>query len=67
MLPLKIVHLASIASAVDARYNPGLMFDLQLVSLRNILELMRSTKPIILNKLCCCHQAQFMETLRKML
>ena len=40
--PFKIVHLASIASAVDARHNPGLMFDLQLVSLRNILELMRS-------------------------
>ena len=38
----KVVHLSAIASAVDARNNPGLMFDLQLVSLKNILELSRS-------------------------
>ncbi|MEM7071107.1 MAG: NAD(P)-dependent oxidoreductase [Pseudomonadota bacterium] len=40
--PDKIVHLAAIASAVEARKNPSLMFDLQLLSLRNILELTRS-------------------------
>ncbi|MGE0254640.1 MAG: NAD-dependent epimerase/dehydratase family protein [Alphaproteobacteria bacterium] len=39
--PTKIVHLAAIASAVDARENPGLCFDLQLVTLRNVLELCR--------------------------
>lgn len=39
--PTKVVHLAAIASAVDARKNPGLAFDLQLVTLRNVLELCR--------------------------
>lgn len=36
--PTKIVHLSAIASAVEARQNPGLCFDLQLVTLRNVLE-----------------------------
>ncbi len=36
--PTKVVHLSAIASAVDARQNPGLCFDLQLVTLRNVLE-----------------------------
>lgn len=40
--PNKVVHLAAIASAVEARKQPGLMFDLQLVVLRNILEYARS-------------------------
>jgi nucleoside-diphosphate-sugar epimerase len=39
--PTKVVHLSAIASAVEARKNPGLCFDLQLVTLRNILELSR--------------------------
>lgn len=39
--PTKVVQLAAIASAVDARKNPGLAFDLQLVTLRNVLELCR--------------------------
>lgn len=39
--PTNIVHLSAIASAVDARINPGLMFDLQLVTLRNIIEIVR--------------------------
>lgn len=39
--PTKVVHLAAIASAVDANNAPGLMFDLQLIILRNILELCR--------------------------
>ena len=39
--PTKVVHLTAIASAVDARKNPGLAFDLQLVTLRNVLELCR--------------------------
>ena len=40
--PTKIVHLAAIASAVDARQDPGLAFDLQLVTLRNVLEQCRN-------------------------
>jgi nucleoside-diphosphate-sugar epimerase len=39
--PTKVVHLAAISSAVEARKNPGLAFDLQLVTLRNTLELAR--------------------------
>jgi len=41
--PTKVVHLSAIASSVDARNVPGLMFDLQLVTLRNILELARTS------------------------
>lgn len=40
-VPTKIVHLAAIASAVDARKSPGVCFDLQLITLRNVLELCR--------------------------
>ena len=36
--PTKVVHLSAIASSVDARHDPGLAFDLQLVTLRNVLE-----------------------------
>lgn len=39
--PSKVVHLSAISSAVEARKDPGLCFDLQLVTLRNILELCR--------------------------
>ena len=39
--PTKVVHLSAIASAVRARQDPGLCFDLQLVTLRNVLELCR--------------------------
>ena len=39
--PTKVVHLAAISSAVEARKNPGLAFDLQLLTLRNTLELSR--------------------------
>lgn len=39
--PTKVVHLSAISSAVEARRNPGLCFDLQLVTLRNVLELCR--------------------------
>lgn len=43
--PTDVVHLSAIASAVDARKVPGLTFDLQLVTLRNVLELSRSYMP----------------------
>lgn len=36
--PTKIVHLAAISSAVDAKKVPGHCFDLQLITLRNVLE-----------------------------
>lgn len=39
--PTKVVHLSAISSAVEARKDPGLTFDLQLVTLRNVLELCR--------------------------
>ncbi|MBT5263501.1 MAG: NAD(P)-dependent oxidoreductase [Rhodospirillaceae bacterium] len=39
--PTKVVHLSAISSAVEARKNPGLCFDLQLTTLRNVLELCR--------------------------
>lgn len=43
--PTDVVHLSAIASAVDARKVPGLTFDLQLVTLRNVLELARNYMP----------------------
>ena len=43
--PTKVVHMAAIASAVEARKNPGLCFDLQLTTLRNVLELCRLHHP----------------------
>lgn len=39
--PTKIVHLSAISSAVDARKSPGQCFDLQLITLRNVLEYTR--------------------------
>ena len=41
--PTKVVHLSAIASAVEARKNPGLCFDLQLITLRNVIELCRQS------------------------
>ena len=40
----KVVHLAAISSAVDAKKSPGHCFDLQLVTLRNVLEYTRLFK-----------------------
>ena len=37
--PTKAVHLTAISSAVEAEKDPGLCFDLQLLTLRNLLEL----------------------------
>ncbi len=39
--PTMVVHLSAISSAVEARHKPGLCFDLQLGTLRNIIELAR--------------------------
>ena len=39
--PTKAVHLSAVASAVEARKDPGLCFDLQLITLRNVVELCR--------------------------
>ena len=39
--PTEVVHLSAIASAVEARKDPGLCFDLQLITLRHVLELCR--------------------------
>ncbi len=39
--PTDVVHLAAIASAVEARAQPGLCFDVQLLTLRNVLEICR--------------------------
>ena len=36
--PTKVVHLAAISSAVEAKKMPGHCFDLQLITLRNVLE-----------------------------
>ena len=48
-MPTHVVHLAAIASAVEARKEPGLCFELQLLTLRNVLELARlGSKPEIM-------------------
>jgi len=39
--PTKVVHLAAISSAVEAKSVPGHCFDLQLITLRNLLEYCR--------------------------
>ena len=39
--PTKIVHLSAISSALEARKVPGFCFDLQLITLRNVLEYTR--------------------------
>jgi nucleoside-diphosphate-sugar epimerase len=45
--PTKVVHLSAIASAVEARKDPGLCFDLQLVTLRNVLEVCRQRLDLV--------------------
>jgi nucleoside-diphosphate-sugar epimerase len=42
--PTKIVHLAAISSAVEANRDPGQCFDLQLLTLKNVLEYCRLTR-----------------------
>ena len=39
--PTKVIHLSAISSAIKARQNPSLCFDIQLISLKNLLELCR--------------------------
>lgn len=53
--PTKAVHLAAISSAVIANQNPGLAYDLQINSLRNLLELCRL-------KSSACDQVAFMSS-----
>lgn len=49
--PTKIVHLSAISSAVDAKSVPGHCFDLQLITLRNVLEYCRSMNDGQINQL----------------
>ena len=44
--PTKVVHLAAISSAVIANQNPSLAYDIQINSLRNILDLCKNNKGI---------------------
>ena len=44
--PTKVIHLSAISSAIKARDNPSLCFDIQLISLKNLLELSRQKKKI---------------------
>lgn len=53
--PTKAVHLAAISSAVDANKVPGLAYDLQMTTLRNLLELCRL-------KSSACNQVAFMSS-----
>ncbi len=53
--PTKVVHLSAIASAVDAKQEPGLCFDIQLITLRNVLELVRARRDT-------CNQVMFMSS-----
>ena len=45
--PTKVIHLSAISSAIKARDNPSLCFDIQLISLKNLLELSRQKKKLI--------------------
>ncbi len=45
--PTKVVHLAAIASAVEAKKNPGLSFELQLNTLQPLLEFCRINPGLI--------------------
>ena len=54
-LPTKAVHLAAISSAVTANQMPGLAYDLQITSLRNLLELCRLKESV-------CNQVVFMSS-----
>ena len=53
--PTKAVHLAAISSAVIANKTPGLAYDLQITSLRNLLELCRLKGAV-------CNQVAFMSS-----
>jgi nucleoside-diphosphate-sugar epimerase len=53
--PTRAVHLAAISSAVTANQMPGLAYDLQITSLRNLLELCRL-------KNSTCNQVAFMSS-----
>jgi nucleoside-diphosphate-sugar epimerase len=53
--PTKVVHLSAIASSVDARNDPGLCFDLQLITLRNVVELCRMSHD-------CVNQVMFLSS-----
>ncbi len=44
--PTKIVHLAAISSAVVANQNPSLAYDIQINSLRNVLDLCKNHKEL---------------------
>lgn len=50
-LPSKVVHLAAISSAVIANQTPGLAYDLQINTLRNVLELCRLSESKV-NQVC---------------
>ncbi len=49
--PTKVIHLAAISSAVDAKAVPGHCFDLQLITLRNLLEYYRAMNDGEINQL----------------
>jgi nucleoside-diphosphate-sugar epimerase len=53
--PTKAVHLSAISSAVIANHVPGLAYDLQITTLRNLLELCRL-------KNSSCNQVAFMSS-----
>lgn len=44
--PSKVVHLSAISSAVKANLNPSLAYDVQINSLRNVIDLCKSNKGI---------------------
>lgn len=54
-LPTKAVHLAAISSAVTANQMPGLAYDLQITTLRNLLELCQLSESV-------CNQVQFLSS-----
>lgn len=54
-LPTKAVHLSAISSALEANKVPGLAYDLQITTLRNLLELCRLKESV-------CNQVAFMSS-----
>ncbi|WP_341704126.1 NAD(P)-dependent oxidoreductase [Ferrovibrio sp.] len=54
-LPTKAVHLAAISSAVVANQVPGLAYDLQITSLRHLLDLCQLKESV-------CRQVQFLSS-----
>jgi nucleoside-diphosphate-sugar epimerase len=53
--PTKAIHLAAISSAVTANQVPGLAYDLQITTLRNLLELCRTKSSV-------CDRISFMSS-----